>query len=250
MRSGEQLPLTLYWRAIAPVPDNLQVFAHLTQPAAHLWGQSDNLNPGSVPTTRWPLDKYVRDEHNLDVLPGTPPGDYRLTVGLYTMADGARVPVSDGAGVALGDTFTLDTSVRVTPSRRPPDASDLSLTDELDFEYTDQITLLGADVPDRAVELPGFVHLTLFWRAEADRPDEIDVRVQLVDTGGVPVDEILTAPVDGLYPSSSWSAEEVVRDPYSFWLADDFSPGTYKLRVGLEGHDEWQSLGTIEALAP
>jgi hypothetical protein len=250
VRAGEQLPLTLYWRAIAPVPDNLQVFAHLTRPAAHLWGQSDNLNPGSVPTTRWPLDKYVRDEHKLAVLPGTPPGDYQLTVGLYTMVDSARVPVFDGAGMALGDTFTLDTSVRVTPPRRPPDESELSLTDALDFEYADQITLLGADVPDRAVELPGFVHLTLFWRAETDRPDDITVRVQLVDAGGVPVDEILTAPVDGLYPSSSWSVGEVVRDPYSFWLADGFPPGTYELRVSLEGHDGWESLGSIEVLAP
>ncbi|HEY4720821.1 MAG TPA: hypothetical protein VII92_03170, partial [Anaerolineae bacterium] len=61
VESGQALPLTLYWRATAPVPVNYQVFAHITRPDTVLWGQSDKLNPGDFPTTRWPLDKYVWD---------------------------------------------------------------------------------------------------------------------------------------------------------------------------------------------
>jgi hypothetical protein len=250
--AGGTLPLTLYWRATEPVPDNYQVFAHLTRPATHLWGQSDKLNPGDFPTQRWPLDKYVRDEHELDILPGTPPGDYQLTVGLYTLLDGIRVPVFDADGQLLGNTLTLPTPVRVTRPRRSPSEDVLGLTDVVGADYAGQITLLGAVLPDRQIELPGFIHLALVWRALVDEPNELTVRFQLVDAEGRVAQEIVTPPVDGQYPSSFWSAGEVVRDQYSLWLAEDYVPGAYELRIGLhlQGHDDWVSLGRLEVLGP
>ena len=250
VRAGDTLPLTLYWRATAPVPENYQVFAHLTRPATHLWGQSDNLNPGDFPTRRWPLDKYVWDDHRLGVLPGTPPGDYQLTVGLYNLVSGARVPVFDATGAPLGDTFTLPTRVRVVQPRHPPDEEMLGLTDVLRIVYADQITLLGATLPDRYIELPGFVHLALLWRAEIDQPEDITVNVQLVDAAGQVASEVLTEPFDGQYPSSAWLAGEVVRDQYSFWLTEDFATGEYELRVSLKELDGWVSLGVIQVAGP
>jgi len=117
-RAGGSLSLTLYWRATGPVLENYQVFAHLTQPAATVWGQSDNLNPGDLPTSRWMPDKYVADAHALTLSPNTSSGDYQLSVGLYTLANSARVPVFAADGAPLGDTFTLPTSVQVTqPSK-------------------------------------------------------------------------------------------------------------------------------------
>ncbi|MBN1886868.1 MAG: hypothetical protein JW850_02720 [Thermoflexales bacterium] len=115
VRAGDKLALTLYWKAAAPIPTNYQVFVHLVEPATSLWGQSDKLNPGDFPTTRWPLDKFVWDDHQLRVLPGAPPGEYRLSVGLYTLGDGQRVLAWDGTGQALGDSFTLPASVQVLP---------------------------------------------------------------------------------------------------------------------------------------
>ncbi len=250
VRAGDTLPLTLYWRAVAPVPENYQVFAHLTRPTTHLWGQSDNLNPGDLPTGRWPLDKYVRDEHDLGVLPGTPPGDYQLTVGLYRLADGSRVPVFNVDGALLGDTFTLQTPVRVTRPHRPPNEDALALTDVIRVSYADQVTLLGAVLADRRIEVPGFLHLALLWRAEIDAPDDLTVRVQLVDAGGRVAEEIVTAPVDGAYPASMWSEGEVVRDQYSFWLDESFGSGAYELRVRPDEMGDWVSLGGIEVLGP
>ena len=114
VESGGVLPLTLYWKATAPVPKNYQVFAHLAQPGVAPWGQSDKLNPGDFPTTRWPLDKYVWDDHRLSIRPDTPPGDYHLSVGLYTLGDGQRAPVFDNNGQIIGDSVTLDAIVHVT----------------------------------------------------------------------------------------------------------------------------------------
>jgi hypothetical protein len=248
--AGATLPLTLYWRATGPVSENYQVFAHLTQPSTHLWGQSDKLNPGDIPSQRWPTNKYVRDAHELAILPGTPPGDYQISIGLYNLANGVRVPVFDSVGALLGETFALDGPVHIIRPGRPPEPDALEMTDKLDIVYSDQITLLGADVSDRQIEVPGFIHLALLWRAEVDAPRDITVRVQLVDSAGEAVDEIVSAPVDGRYPASRWSSGEIVRDQYSFWLADGFPPGIYQLRVGLDGYDGIHSLGSIEVPRP
>ena len=248
VRAGEELSLVLYWLATNPVPKNYQVFAHLTRPTTHLWGQSDNLNPGDLPTRRWPLDKYVRDEHELHVLSGTPPGDYQLTVGLYTLTDGARVPVFDDTGAFVGDTVALQTPVRVAPSHHPPKEEDLGMTEAVNAGFGGELTLLGAVLPDRIIELPGFIHLALLWRAEVDSPNDVTVRVQVLDSAGDVAHEIVTQPVDGQYPSPVWSAGEIVRDQYSVWLPEQSAPGSYKLRVGLQEFDGWLSLGQIQVV--
>jgi hypothetical protein len=105
---GETAELTLYWRALRPVPTNYQVFAHLRNDAGAVVAQSDRLNPGDYPTERWPVSKYVRDKHRLQIPADLPAGVYRLAVGLWTMADGVRLPVVDQAGGYLGDSIFLE----------------------------------------------------------------------------------------------------------------------------------------------
>ncbi len=104
---GRMAELTLYWKALAPVPTNYQVFVHLRDAAGAVVAQSDKLNPGDYPTERWPLDKYVRDQHRFALPADLAPGEYRLTVGLWLMAEGQRLAVRDAAGELLGDSVVL-----------------------------------------------------------------------------------------------------------------------------------------------
>jgi len=122
VRAGDSFPLTLYWKATAPVPVNYQVFVHLVGPRDRLWGQPlrDKLNPGDFPTTWWPLDKYVWDDYAtpesvVRVEPVTPPGEYEIAFGLYTLADGARASVFDANGHHAGDSIVLPVKVQVRP---------------------------------------------------------------------------------------------------------------------------------------
>jgi hypothetical protein len=122
VRAGDSFPLTLYWKATAPVSVNYQVFVHLVGPSDRLWGQPlrDKLNPGDFPTTWWPLDKYVLDDYTtpesvVRVKPDAPPGEYEIAVGLYTLADGARAPVFDANGNYAGDSIVLPVKVQVRP---------------------------------------------------------------------------------------------------------------------------------------
>jgi hypothetical protein len=123
VRAGDTFPLTLYWKATAPVPKNYQTFVHLVNSRDRLWGQPlrDKLNPGDFPTTRWPLDKYIWDDYVtpesvVRVRPDAPPGDYEIMVGLYTMADGIRASVFDFTGGRAGDGVVLPVKVRVLPA--------------------------------------------------------------------------------------------------------------------------------------
>ena len=245
VRSGESIPLTLYWRATAPVQVNYQVFAHLTRPAFILWGQSDKLNPGDFPSARWPLDKYVWDDHAIRVLPGTPPGEYYIVVGLYTLGDGRRAAVTDATGAAIGDSVQLSLPVRVVPAAQPPSIEVLDLQVRLDRREAD-LVLLGASIEQAVLPRPAFARVTLFWQASVDAPPDRVVRVRLIDARGEPASEIVSSPTGGAYPPPSWQAGEVVRDVYAFWLPPDFAPGVYRVQVNAQEGEPAIELGTIE----
>ena len=106
LQPGDTLYLTLYWKALQGLDINYQVFVHLLG-ADGLAAQSDKINPGEFPTRRWPIDKYVRDEHQLEIPADLPPGDYEVAVGLWVQSDGWRLPLLDEEGGQIGDRFTL-----------------------------------------------------------------------------------------------------------------------------------------------
>jgi hypothetical protein len=111
VRPGESIDLVLYWRALMPLDRNYQTFVHVAQPLDRVWAQEDHLNPGmkhgGVPTTLWPLDKYVWDEYEIPIPVELPPGEYLLNAGLYLMDEGTRLAVYDEAGQVAGDGFVL-----------------------------------------------------------------------------------------------------------------------------------------------
>jgi hypothetical protein len=107
VRAGEEFSIVLYWRTLMPLSVNYQSFVHLAQPIHVLWGQDDHINPGDVPTTRWPLNRYVWDEYEIRVLPETPPGEYLINVGLYSADGGYRLLRYDEEGQVIGDSIVI-----------------------------------------------------------------------------------------------------------------------------------------------
>ncbi len=88
----------LYWRTISRAGgllDDYTVFAHALDGNSQMVGQGDG-QPfnGDYPTSRWQPDETVVEERTLKVngVPTT------LTVGLYRLADGTRLPIVDQNG--------------------------------------------------------------------------------------------------------------------------------------------------------
>lgn len=216
VRSGDRLPLTLYWQALSLMDVNYQTFIHLVCPAHILWAQEDHLNPAGFPTTRWPLDKYVRDSYSLHILPGVPPGEYALHVGVYSMHEGYRLPQYDGQERPMADSAAI-TTVEVLAPRRQPAVADLGLTKEVMTTFPDGgVTLLGYIQEQDQALMPGDWSVTLFWRADQDKPAAHTREIVLWD-----VEEDKPAPdvwrasggAMGVYPFDVWRDGEVIRDP-------------------------------------
>lgn len=102
---GKQLEVTLYWKAQQEMDLNYQVFLHLLDPSDIPVAQSDKLNPGDFPTARWPTDKYVRDNHRLQLPEGITPGIYTLSAGLWLQNEGRRLPLISPSGDVIGDSI-------------------------------------------------------------------------------------------------------------------------------------------------
>ena len=107
--AGDELRLTVYWQAQNELTINFQSFAHLLRADGSVVAQSDHLNPGEFPTRRWPLDKYVREVHLLQLPQDLPPGEYTLTAGLWVQDEGWRLPLFDENLNNVDDKATLGT---------------------------------------------------------------------------------------------------------------------------------------------
>ena len=104
---GDAVDVMLYWKAQRPLEINYQVFVHVLRPDGELVTQSHKLNPGEFPTRRWPLERYVWDEHELLLPPDMAPGEYIVATGLWVQAEGWRLPVLDESGKQAGDNYVL-----------------------------------------------------------------------------------------------------------------------------------------------
>ncbi len=111
-KPGQTLDVTLYWRAQRPLTTPYRSFVHLVYPEGKIWTQSDHLNPGDYPTTRWPPDAYIWDKHHLPLPETMPKGDYLLSVGLYTLNTG-RLPVTASTYGGRSDNVILEQHVTV-----------------------------------------------------------------------------------------------------------------------------------------
>jgi len=113
LRAGRSLDITLYWNAQHVLSETYQSFVHLVYPEGTIWTQSDHLNPAGFPTNLWPIDRYISDKHRLILPPDLPPGEYYLSVGLYTLKDGERLPILWADSGASGDNLILSETIMI-----------------------------------------------------------------------------------------------------------------------------------------
>lgn len=233
-RADEALQVRLRWRADTAPGQRYKVFVHLIDDDESIWGQKDSEpQAGLAPTATWQPARPVEDRYGLLLLPGTPPGRYRVELGMYDEATGRRLPAA-GPGAA-GDRVLLP-PLTVAPAEAPlplqafeihhPLTQPLGGVDLLGYN----LSLLGRDAEQSWFASGETLALTLFWRAgAAPRPDlraalTLGQAVNLAATPGGPA-----------YPSSRWREGEIVRSQHKLTLSRGLSPGRYPLVVSVEG---------------
>jgi hypothetical protein len=114
VKAGQSFTATLYWEALAPDGSDYTVFVHVLDDSGNLVAQGDSPPQANwYPTSIWTAGEQIRDPHKL-----SPPGDvtggrYRLSVGLYDLDTGTRLPAVGGAGERWPDDGVLIGSVEI-----------------------------------------------------------------------------------------------------------------------------------------
>ncbi|TAK30042.1 MAG: DUF2029 domain-containing protein [Chloroflexota bacterium] len=256
---GQPIRLALRWRALQQMPQDYTVFVHLRNQAYSIWGQQDKLLTNvATPTSKWKSGDTVDDIYDLLVLPGTPPGRYQLSVGVYVLKTGKRLPVA--AGPKDGPDWVTFQDITI---EKGPYVGELRFQHQRALNFDNRIRLLGYEVNQWL--MPGeTVNATLFWRSSQRIPEDYVISMQLLDRDKRVITSVEGQPADGTYPTSRWSRGEIVRDQYHLLVGNDTPPGDYQVifrvldgpdgsPLGLIGNttaqfDGWASMGWVRIL--
>jgi mannosyltransferase len=93
--SGDNVALTLYWRADHPTDVAYTVFTHVLDDAETILVNADHLPP--KPTSGWAQGEIIADQIVIDIPADFPDGAYDIEIGLYNASDPGftRLPVAD-----------------------------------------------------------------------------------------------------------------------------------------------------------
>ncbi len=239
------VPVDLAWRLSGDPGEPHHVSLRLADEAGRVWAKRDSIpGGGKEHFSEWPVDERRLDRYGFLVPAGTPPGEYWLTLRVYSSDDLDVLPaVSDrgsGGEVRLG-------AVRVERPDIAPPADALHFEQPLRADFGDRLRLLGLNPPGDSPLLPGeSVEVDLFWEAIADPGEDLLPRLQLLDSEGTSVAERTGKPVAGSYPTAWWRAGELVRDPHALPIPAAVPPGRYRLALSLVRAAD----GTLLDLAP
>ena len=117
VQPGATLSFDLYWEATGKIARDYTVFVHLLGPfnpatGGPVWAQHDGQPlEGQYPTHFWRAGSVIKDRHEVALPHDMPPGEYQVEVGLYLLATGERLAVTQPDGTQ--DTRILLGSVRV-----------------------------------------------------------------------------------------------------------------------------------------
>jgi hypothetical protein len=229
IRPGERLPLTLYWRALAYMGEDYQLFANPLDQAQQRWGGYDRQPRDGYSTLRWVPGEVIIDSFGIPIDPAAPAGIYTLDLGFYQKTDrGAETLPLIRDGQALEQH-----SLRLGPIKiggPPPGVT----TDQpepqviMNRSLGNQITLLGYTLQAEAETL----NLRLFWQAEAPPEADYTVFLHLRDSRNRKVAQKDGPPAGGRYPTGLWELGEVIVDEMSLPLMG-LPSGRYQPVVGL-----------------
>jgi hypothetical protein len=232
----------LHWRALRRMEEDYTIYLKLINDAYHIWGQQDSrpVWDGS-PTNSWEQGQIVEDKRELEVLPGTPPGLYRVEVILLDLSSGRTLEPEGGGSVLVGPIEM--------PRREPPSIDALDIEKSLEVNLGNRVQLLGYNV-ESGFRPGDNIHLTLFWQCLEEMKQSYTVFTHLVDAGDNIVAQKDNPPVDGFYPTTKWEVGEIVRDQYDLGIPPEVPSGEYQLNVGMYLAETGARLNVLEDGVP
>ena len=252
MPSGRAVWAALRWLPEDVPPLDYKASLVVRDPWGNRVGQVDKmlLNDAHLYSSHWQAGEEAINVYNVPISPGSPPGTYTLEVSLYDPSDMRPLDLLDAAGAPAGTTAELGT-IKVERPLSPPSVDSLGIQEPREVLLSEDLTLLGYDLPVREVSPGQPLAFDLYWRAEKDVSEDYVIRVKLQEELGAFRIQEENAPVRGTYPTHLWVSGEILRDPHSLMLPAQAPQGRYSLQVELVGSGDNAvkgptTLGTIQ----
>jgi len=235
MPVDDALRLDLYWTARRSPSRRYQTVIHLVGPSGFRWSKPDSFRPrdyqGAPPTYTWNPGRYALDSHEIEPLPGAPPGRYRVVLTVFDRETLAPLSVLNEQGQPAAPELGLG-QVTLTAPENPADPSRLGIRHRLDARLG-PLTLLGADV-DRDQADPGDpVWMSTFWRADEQPEEDLMLRLELLGPRDSSVTSYTRSPVAAWHPTSVWRPGGVWRGRHRLYLPADLSTAVYTWTLSL-----------------
>ena len=223
------LRLDLYWTARERPAARYQTAIHLIGLDGLRWSLPGFFRPRGYadypPTTTWSPDRYALDSHEVEPLPGTPPGTYDVVLTVFDRNTLAPLSVLNEQGQPAAPTLTLGQITLTTP-RHPASLDALDIYHRLDIPLG-PLTLLGADF-DRSEAAPGDpVLVTTFWHTDQQPTEDLTVHLALLAADGSPAAGYDLPPTIHWYPTSAWRPGDVWRGQSILHLPANLDSGNY-----------------------
>ncbi len=231
-RSGQALPLTLYW---TPSGDMIQQKIGgsllLRDPAGIIVSQVEFAAPDGIPTSEWVPGFYVRQAVDLPLPPGTPPGVYALQAALIDPVFGYNLGVIDAAGQT---DILLDLAVvEVAPPRRAASTGDLEIGPLLNADLDGALTLVTMNAISSEAEVGQQVPVIWVWRAREVPSGALDARLIWIDEEGEIAASSRSVPPATGYPTDQWRKRDVWRGVHMLHVPGSLDAGRYEVAVQL-----------------
>lgn len=240
--SAEQgASLRLYWQARQQTPDDYNVALRIVDDKGTFWGKLDRRPSGeNYPTQRWKQNEIVAGNYVADLLPGTPAGEYYATVTMFTKQNETGLDVLAPNGAPLGKSVKVG-PIKILPAQKQPQVIDLKIQHSLSTPAA-PFTLLGYQIGAEKSSTGDSVPLTLYWRADSKPAADYTFQIQFGDKFSTPQPLANTA-----YPTSQWSAGEIVRGQYLIQIPPDASASNGNLQLKLVGGGSDQMIDLQQA---
>ncbi len=223
--AGEILQVELCWRALAIVEQEYSVMVQIIGPENGLISSRRSYpGEGRHPTSLWQPGQVWCENFHLSISPDLESTlVYRLEVGIFDEVNNRRLTATDSTGNLLSHTF-ID-AVRLVQPATQQFITGLPTTPNLH---------LVNDQHSSTWQIGVSTSLTLTWVVPAPVTQDYQVFIHLRDLQtGENIFQVDGPPVQGWYPSSWWSPNELIADVRTFTIPADLLPGTYRLVVGM-----------------
>jgi hypothetical protein len=222
--ADSDLEVILSWQVQDPPSTVFMPFLQLEDRWGHRWSQVESF---SYPSEQWASGETIVQQVRIPIPAGTPPGEYRLRLGLFDPTDNNRLPRLDAEGRYAGDSYFIE-NIEIFTGEIPEELPEPPFfVDEL---VQPGLRLLGYERGAAVAQTGAPWEMALWWLANEPLPAQTSW-LELVNDDGTSWTISNDQPVHGTYPFSDWDTPQFVIARQSTTIPLELPAGEYWLRL-------------------